>query len=88
MDDRLIKILPVCEGLQLWLFESKDEDGGAYLSLRHSQMDGEVIFAPVLVPEIVKALIEGARELETRGFYVAGVKDGQESLVEEIKKRL
>jgi len=92
MEDRLIKVLPAGEMISLWLYESASQDGGAYMSLRHREkvrsMEGEVIIASADAANVVKALIEGANLLSSRGFYLAGFSDGQQDLADALKKRL
>lgn len=50
------------------------------MSLKHRNtvggMQGEVIIAPADVAAVVKALIEDAEILSSRGYYLAGVEDG------------
>ncbi len=91
MQDRLIKVLPAGETLSLWLYESTNQDGGAYMSLKHREnvrsMEGEVIIAPAEVTSVIKALVEGANLLSSRGFYLAGFEDGQQELADALKKR-
>lgn len=81
MEDRLVKVLPAGETLALWLYESAKQDGGAYMSLKQRQkvrdMPGEVLIPPVEVAAVVKALIEGAEILTSRGFYLAGFEDAK-----------
>jgi hypothetical protein len=64
------------ETLALWLYKSAKQDGGAYMSLKHRDtvrgMQGEVIIAPADVAGVVKAMIEGAEILTSRGYYLAG----------------
>jgi len=83
--DRLVKVLPAGEMLSLWLYESAKQDGGAYMSLKHRDtvrgMQGEIIIPPVEVAAVVKALIEGAEILTSRGFYLAGFEDAKQKRV-------
>lgn len=84
MEDRLVKVLPAGDTLAPWLYESAKQDGGAYMSLKHRDtvrgMQGEVIIAPVEVAA-VKALIEGAEILSSRGHYLAGIEDAKQKRV-------
>lgn len=92
MEDRLVKVLPAGETLAVWLYESAKQDGGAYMALKHRDtvrgMPGEVIIPPVEVAGVVKALIEGAEILSSRGHYLAGIEDGRRELAEALKKKL
>lgn len=92
MEDRLVKVLPAGDTLALWLYESATQDGGAYMSLKQREkvrdMPGEVIIAPADVANVVKALIEGAEILSSRGLYFAGFDDGQRELADALKKKL
>lgn len=90
--DRMVKVLPAGDRLAVWLYESASQDGSAYMSLKHRDtvrgMQGEVIIAPTEVAGVVKALIEGAEILSSRGFYLAGFDDGQRELADALKKKL
>jgi hypothetical protein len=92
MEDRLIKVLPDGEMVSLWLYESTNQDGGANMSLKQREkvhsMEDEVIIAPADAANVVKALVEGASLLSSRGFYFAGFSDGQQELAGALKKRL
>lgn len=81
MEDTLLKTILFADGLQLCLYESRNGDGGSYISIKHSvkvrEMQGQVIIAPMVVPDLVKALTEAAMELERRAMYFAGKEDGR-----------
>lgn len=62
------------------------------MSLKHRDtvrgMPGEVIISPADVAGVVKALIEDAEILTSRGLYLAGFDDGQRELADALKKKL
>ena len=79
--DKLVKIIPACRGLWLWLYEATDQSGGSFISIQHTSkvrdMPGEIIISPGDIPEVVKALTSAAIELQGRGMYCAGISGSQ-----------
>lgn len=77
MPDKLIKTIPACANLWLWLYESTEHDGGSYICIRHTQrvsdMPGEILASPVEVPQLIQALTAAALELHGRGMYSASL---------------